>query len=487
MGTEVRVGVVAGLLIVAVAGVYFFYGSSRDDEDLRIVTSPPSSEIPKIPAGRDDTSRPAAGSVARNTPVSTPPADRNSSTRTTTVPRSTVQPNTVALGTTPGAPAIRNITTPVNPGNQTVMGSPSNSPSAARQTDHSPLITPVNTSASDTTLASRTMTDAKPAIEQSPLLPSATPSSLLRSSSSSELVEATRRNLIDSREAKPATSATPSQTPTNITSPRAAGTPSLASNANHSDPQASGTITLPPSLQKTPTDRPAPSTPATDRSAEPARTAIALNDPRNKPIPAKPVARDGADARTNPVAKPIPTTGGGERTLLASTPSPKAEVWPKKHVIVQDDTVAALAAQYYGSTKHIQRILKANPNLDPRRMKIGDEVIIPSIDEVARPADPGNAATPTAAAPASVASAPRGSSASPAVTTTKTPTPVKTDAKPASVAKSYTVRPGDTFYSIAQKTMGNSSKWNQLFERNKSVVKNNKRGLKAGMVLTIPE
>lgn len=482
MGTEVRVGVVAGLLIVAVAGVYFFYGSSRDDEDLRIVTSPPTSEIPKIPAGRDDKSRPAADSVARNTPVSTPPAGRNSPTRTTIVPRSTAQPGTVALGTTPGAPANRNVTTPVNAGNPSAMGSPLNSPSA----DRSPLITPVNTSASDTTLASRTLADAKPAIEQSPLLPSATPNSLLRSSSSSELVEATRRNLVDSGEAKPSPSATPAQSPTNITSPRPAGTPSLASNATHSDPQASGTITLPPSLQKTPTDRPAPNTPATDRSAEPARTAIALNDPRNKPIPAKPAARDGADAKSNPVAKPIPTTAGGERTLLASTPAPKAEVWPKKHVIVQDDTVAALAAQYYGSTRHIQRILKANPNLDPRRMKIGDEVVIPSIDEAARPAEPANSAAPTPAAPASVAAAPRVNSASPAAVTTKTPATVKTDAKPASVTKTYTVRPGDTFYSIAQKTMGSSAKWSQLFERNKSVVKNNKRGLKAGMVLTIP-
>ncbi|MBK8271240.1 MAG: hypothetical protein IPK83_24150, partial [Planctomycetes bacterium] len=46
MGTEVRIGVLTGLLIVIVAGVYFFYGRNRDKQDLEIVTGKTPVVVP---------------------------------------------------------------------------------------------------------------------------------------------------------------------------------------------------------------------------------------------------------------------------------------------------------------------------------------------------------------------------------------------------------------------------------------------------------
>ncbi len=66
MSTEARIGVVAGLFIVVVTSVYFFYGqSSRMDDLLVTSTGAKVSPPPKIPAA-GEAAKPAA-------PVSTPP------------------------------------------------------------------------------------------------------------------------------------------------------------------------------------------------------------------------------------------------------------------------------------------------------------------------------------------------------------------------------------------------------------------------------
>jgi len=54
MGTETRIGIATGLLIVVVASVYFFYGSDRSGEDLLIATGGPAAGPPRIPAVRGD-------------------------------------------------------------------------------------------------------------------------------------------------------------------------------------------------------------------------------------------------------------------------------------------------------------------------------------------------------------------------------------------------------------------------------------------------
>lgn len=65
MSTEARIGVVAGLFIVVVTSVYFFYGQSSKMDDLLVTSTGAKVAPPKIPAA-GDSPKPAA-------PATTPP------------------------------------------------------------------------------------------------------------------------------------------------------------------------------------------------------------------------------------------------------------------------------------------------------------------------------------------------------------------------------------------------------------------------------
>ncbi len=66
MGTETRIGIVAGLLIVVVASVYFFYGNSRHDDDVLVATGPKVESL-KIPTAVD-----AKSTAPRKMPTGSP-------------------------------------------------------------------------------------------------------------------------------------------------------------------------------------------------------------------------------------------------------------------------------------------------------------------------------------------------------------------------------------------------------------------------------
>src|SRR5262249_6411882 len=83
--------------------------------------------------------------------------------------------------------------------------------------------------------------------------------------------------------------------------------------------------------------------------------------------------------------------------------------WPQKHTIASGETLATISAKYYGTTKYVSRILKANLSLSPRRMKIGQILTIPA-PENAEASQPTSSAKPAAdsthsATPASPAKA----------------------------------------------------------------------------------
>lgn len=69
----------------------------------------------------------------------------------------------------------------------------------------------------------------------------------------------------------------------------------------------------------------------------------------------------------------------------------------------------------------------------------------------------------------------------------RTDTVVRTDAviRHDEVASRYTVRPGDTLSSVAQRFYGNAADWPRIWDANRSVVAN-PNVIRTGMVLTIP-
>jgi nucleoid-associated protein YgaU len=57
---------------------------------------------------------------------------------------------------------------------------------------------------------------------------------------------------------------------------------------------------------------------------------------------------------------------------------------------------------------------------------------------------------------------------------------------PVANTRSYTVEPGDTLRSIAEKVYGDADQWPRLYDANRDVIGANPDNLRAGMQLAIP-
>ncbi|MCP4590236.1 MAG: LysM peptidoglycan-binding domain-containing protein [bacterium] len=129
----------------------------------------------------------------------------------------------------------------------------------------------------------------------------------------------------------------------------------------------------------------------------------------------------------------------------------------RTHAVQRGDSYSLLADTYYGSQRHTQFLIDANPeHPDPKKLRIGDVLKIPPL-----PKDLASAKPPVLAA--------------------KVKQP-----NLASAGRTYTAREGDTFYDIAARELGSASRWTELFELNREVVHGNAKRLRVGQVLVLP-
>lgn len=109
------------------------------------------------------------------------------------------------------------------------------------------------------------------------------------------------------------------------------------------------------------------------------------------------------------------------------------------HTVAKGETLGDISATHYGTTKHWRKIVEANPGLDPARLKIGQVIQIPAVETAAAAVTPGGADT-------------------------------------------YTVKKGESYYTIAKKMLGSSSRWREI-ERLNSIPAEE---LRAGAVIKLP-
>jgi len=156
----------------------------------------------------------------------------------------------------------------------------------------------------------------------------------------------------------------------------------------------------------------------------------------------------------------------------------------KTHVIQAGDTFSSLAAKYLGGAKHIKIIMDANPDLDPRRLRLGATVKIPPAPAGSTVSTPSPSGTVTGG-PSIASRGPLPSSGPPTVRST-TPT-VRPSAIPTTPgAQTYTVQPGEGWYTLAQRFLGKGTRWTELYEHNKERVGGSSRSLRVGTVIEIP-
>ena len=135
----------------------------------------------------------------------------------------------------------------------------------------------------------------------------------------------------------------------------------------------------------------------------------------------------------------------GARDTAATAPEAPAQVVPgagKQHTVGKDEYLTDISKRYYGSTKHWRVIAKANPGIDPDRLKVGQKLTIPEL----------------AGADAASGAAAAGEG-------------------------EYVVVAGDTFESIAGKVLGDRKQHKKIAEANPGV---DASRLRVGQKLKVP-
>jgi len=83
------------------------------------------------------------------------------------------------------------------------------------------------------------------------------------------------------------------------------------------------------------------------------------------------------DAAVDVAPQPI-----GDRTSVApvepvAPPPPPPPAAPKVHVVARDDTIWRIAVRYYGDGQRWREIVAANGNIDPKKLAIGQRLVLP--------------------------------------------------------------------------------------------------------------
>ncbi|MEX0775055.1 MAG: LysM peptidoglycan-binding domain-containing protein [Phycisphaeraceae bacterium] len=126
------------------------------------------------------------------------------------------------------------------------------------------------------------------------------------------------------------------------------------------------------------------------------------------------------------------------------------------------DTLATLSRKLYGGKVTWEQIAQVNPWVDPKSLRAGQVIRLPAPPSADQPAQDTAASGTTTAPPPPPGAAATGE------------------------ANLYTVKQGDTFWSIAQQAYGDGSKWEKIYQANRQTVGSDPGAIKPGMKLTIP-
>ena len=126
-----------------------------------------------------------------------------------------------------------------------------------------------------------------------------------------------------------------------------------------------------------------------------------------------------------------------------------------KYVVQAGDTFSTISNKVYGNKKYSQALIKANPDVNPSRLRIGKEIAVPPKEQVATIG--GSVGRDTAEISA-----------------------------PIDTSRQYRVASGDTLSRISSKLYGTSNKWNDLYETNKTAIGGDPARLKVGTLIDLP-
>ena len=171
--------------------------------------------------------------------------------------------------------------------------------------------------------------------------------------------------------------------------------------------------------------------------------------------------------KTNDIVGPIVTQAPTDATLVSGPPrstgdKTSAHAATDKpatggtYMVAPGDTFTRIAVKLYGDRRLAAALIKANPNIEPTRLRSGVAIVVPAKEEL---------------------SSLRGS-----VAPTASPLTGTLDA-----SREYRVVSGDTLHRIATKLYGRNAMWEAIYDANKSVIGSDPAKLKIGEVLKLPK
>ena len=156
---------------------------------------------------------------------------------------------------------------------------------------------------------------------------------------------------------------------------------------------------------------------------------------------------DSIEETTEPEPKPIQEPEA-EPSPRPVPPTPNS--LPRTYTVQEGDTFGSIAVKYYSEERMWYQIAQANPSIDPKRLQIGQVIVLPNRETTVRERE---------------------------------------EVQPPTTGKdqNYTVRPGDNLSKIAKKFYGDSEQWELIYARNRQLIGPRPDALKVGMELVIPQ
>lgn len=439
MRADVKLGVAVSAVLVSVVGGYFTFRGNGTSPAAPAGDANPAAVDPK--SGKD--TKPAAPAAQPNGKrvFPKPPAGADGKPQATTSPD-------------PSQPNRRRTASPVNPttgqptppGATSGVSTPAASPGARTTSPTSPSVSPIGGS-----------TNPSPGAVRPPVTApnGASPSTPSESKTPGGIVEKATEPVVRPAGDGSSGAASPAIPKMNADGANAPADASVPSGPMATSPKPSTDAATPVA------NHPAESAPAPSGSAVPSvptRTPLSATSPVPNPIGSYPAARE-----------PSSSVPGSMRTVRPNS-NDRSAVATDTHRVQPGDTFASLAKNYYGSESYARFLKESNPQL------AGSGILSPG-SVVNIPATPKETASDPNATPS------KGSKLASPVTPA-------TGASPGAVkqsGKTYQVRTGDSFYSIARSALGDSKRWKELYEMNRKVVRDDPKSLRPGQVLTLPE
>ncbi|HMN96310.1 MAG TPA: LysM peptidoglycan-binding domain-containing protein [Phycisphaerales bacterium] len=166
----------------------------------------------------------------------------------------------------------------------------------------------------------------------------------------------------------------------------------------------------------------------------------------------------------------------GERTLAARPAAGNAELF--EYVIVEGDTFVTIAEAWLGDRTRWDVIQRANPGVDPTRLRIGQVIALPPRDAAVPATAARDGGTSTRGASGSGAGSGAGSGVGSGVGSGPR-------GGGGAGERFHVVQSGDTLYGIARSVYNDGTLWRTIYEANRAVIAD-PSALRPGVRLRIP-